>query len=400
MPLISLDDARSLISRVVPPLLSIDLPLAEARGRVLREDVLAPEDLPAFDRSAMDGYAVQAGDTSPKFRVIAELQAGQTSEVEIRPGECARIFTGAQIPPGATQVIMQEETERDGEWMIARKRDTKTWIRQRGEDARRGDRLLGSGARLGSGELSLLAQLGHIRPRVSPAPRVMHLTTGDELVDPAERPGAGQIRDSNSTLVASLLAEAGAKLIAQGRCGDTLFALTEAVALQPLDSWDVLLISGGASVGDYDFGFRALEELGFTTHFRQMNLRPGKPLIFATRGSQLAFVLPGNPVSHFVTFHVAVRLALECLEGGTQSWPLVAIEVGTDLPTKSDARETWWPAQVVAEDGVLRARPLTWQSSGDLRGLVSANALLRIAPGTHTIERGTRLPVLPLNTHW
>ena len=160
----------------------------------------------------------------------------------------------------------------------------------------------------------------------------------------------------------------------------------------------MLLVSGGASVGDYDFGTRALEELGFAIHFRQINLRPGKPLVFATRGRQVAFVIPGNPVSHFVTFHAAIRLALECLEGGPQSWPLAPVELGGDLPMKPDTREMWWPAHVTAVEGVLRAHPLSWQSSGDLRGLVSANALLPIAPGTGALARGSSFRALLLNS--
>jgi molybdopterin molybdotransferase len=272
--------------------------------------------------------------------------------------------------------------------MTPRQRDAKTWIRRRGEDARRGDLLLGAGIRLHAGEVSLLAQLGVTAPRISPAPRVLHFTTGNELVDPATQPGAGQIRDSNSTLVAALLAETGARLAAQGRSGDSLDGLAGAITAHPAEDWDVLLISGGASVGDYDFGVRALERLGFAVHFRQINLRPGKPLVFATRGRQLAFVIPGNPVSHFVTFHVAIRLALECLESGPRSWPLVQVGLAEDLSAKPDARETWWPARVVIGDGVLQAYPLAWQSSGDLRGLVAANGLLPIAPGDGLLKKG------------
>jgi molybdopterin molybdotransferase len=398
MPLLSLDEARTSIIASVRPLDPVPTPLAEAHGRVLREEILAPEDLPAFDRSAMDGYALSADDTSEKFRVIAEIQAGQSPSEPIRRGECVRIFTGAQIPRGATQVIMQEDVEREGEWMIPRRRDAKTWIRWRGEDARRGDLLLEAGTRLRAGELSLLAQLGAVSPRVSPAPRVLHFATGNELVDPATQPAAGQIRDSNSILVSSLLVESGARLVAQARCGDTLAALTEGVMAHAEDAWDVLLISGGASVGDYDFGVRALEQLGFTIHFRQINIRPGKPLVFATRARQVAFVIPGNPVSHFVTFHVAIRLALECLECGPRCWPLTPVELAADLPMKADARETWWPTRVVAGDETLRAYPLAWQSSGDLRGLVSANALLPIPSGTSGIAFSARWRALLLQS--
>jgi molybdopterin molybdotransferase len=399
MPLLSLADARTTIASTVQPLAPVSLPLADAHGRVLAEDVRATEYLPAFDRSAMDGYAVGAHDTSARFRVVAEIQAGQASDAEIHHGECARIFTGARIPRGATQVIMQESVEREGEWIAPKQRDAKTCIRWRGEDAKIGDLLLAAGTRLRAGELSLLAQLGIIRPRVTPAPRVLHFATGNELVDPAVQPNEDQIRDSNSTLIAALLTESNAKLVTQRRCGDSLEALTGAVSSTPANTWDSLLISGGASVGDYDFGVRALERLGFTIHFRQINLRPGKPLVFATRGQQPAFVIPGNPVSHFVTFHVAIRLALESLERGPQSWPLVSVELAVDLPTKPDARETWWPARVAVSGSGLHAHPLAWQSSGDLRGLVAANALLPIAAGSGAMKRGATMQALLLGTN-
>ena len=386
--MLSLAEARSIIEQHVQPQEPVAMPLSAARGRVLREDALAPDDLPAFDRSAMDGYAIAAQDASPKFRVVMEVQAGAVPTARIGPGECARIFTGAPIPEGASQVIMQEEVERDGEWITLRERDTKTWIRYRGEDARKGELLLAAGARLRAGELSLLAQLGVVQPRVGRAPRVLHFATGNELVDPSAAPGQGQIRDSNSTLVVAMLADAGAKLVAQGRCGDALDTLVNAIQQQPADRWDCLLISGGASVGDYDFGTRALRELGFTIHFPQMNIRPGKPLVFAKRPSQIAFVIPGNPVSHFVTFQSAIRLALERIEGAVSSWKSAKIELAADLPAKPNERETLWPVHVGIENGTLRAWPLAWQSSGDLRGLLGANALAPIAPGAGGAKKG------------
>jgi molybdopterin molybdotransferase len=386
--MLSLAEARSLIERQIHPLDATTMALSEAHGRILREDILAPEDMPAFDRSAMDGYAIDAEDSSERFRVMCEIQAGQTPSGRIGRGECARIFTGAPIPEGASKVIMQEDVTRDGEWITVRERDPQAWIRYRGEDAKRGEMLLAAGARLRAGELSLLAQVGATKPAVSHAPRVLHFATGDELVDPSATPRMGQIRDSNSTLIAGLLGEAGAELVAQGRCGDDLHKLVGAVREHPPESWDTLLLSGGASVGDYDFGARALTELGFAIHFRQVSMRPGKPLVFATRERQVAFVIPGNPVSHFATFQVAIRLALERLEGAAPSWALTKIELAERLPAKPNERLTLWPAHVAVIDGVLRARPLAWQSSGDLRGLLGANALLTIAPGASGADKG------------
>jgi molybdopterin molybdotransferase len=376
---ISLEEARTLVARFVPSVEVESAPLVEARGRVLRGDVVAPQDLPAFDRSAMDGYAVGLEDRSKRFRVVAEIQPGDSAEVRIGVGECARIFTGAAIPAGASQVIMQEDADRAGDEMIPRRRGDETYIRRRGEDARQGAPLLRAGVRLRPPELALLAQVGITTPVVPRVIRALHFTTGNELVDPAANPALGQIRDTNSTLIAGLLAERGVHIAGHGRCGDSLEALTGAVEAAGADSWDLLLISGGASVGDYDFGARALERLGFQIHFRQLDLRPGKPLIFATRASQAAFVIPGNPVSHFVTFQTVIARAIECLEGSQAAWPMATVALSGAIDTLPSARETWWPARVSIEAGILQAEPLRWQSSGDLCGVASVNGLIHIA---------------------
>jgi molybdopterin molybdotransferase len=394
--MISLEEARALIAQKVQPLAAVSVPLPEAHERVLREEVVAPEDIPAFDRSAMDGYAVGLDDRSERFRVVAEIQPGAGSSVRIGPGECARIFTGAAIPAGASQVIMQEDTERDGDFMKLVRRNDATHIRRRGEDARAGSVLLRGGTRLAPAELALLAHVGLTTPPVSPAVRAIHFTTGNELVDPSCQPAPGQIRDTNSTLIGAMLADRGAALVHQGRCGDSLEALAGAIG-GAAPTWDLLLISGGASVGDYDFGARALEQLGFAIHFRQMNLRPGKPLIFATRGPQAAFVIPGNPVSHFVTFHTTIARAIECLEGAPASWPVASVLLGDAITEGPNPRETWWPARVRLGDAGFSAAPLAWQSSGDLCGIASTNGLIRIPPRSQPFAVGAKVDCLLLD---
>ena len=366
----SLEAARALIaasSHALPP---ERIPLAEARGRVLRESVAALEDFPAFDRSAFDGYAVRSADCPATLQVVDETPAGAVSERVLGPGESARIFTGAALPADADAVAMQENCRRDGD--LVEVSAIREWegVRRRGEDAAAGTVLLHRGQKLGAIETSLLAQLGHTRPLVGTVPRIFHITTGSELVAPDETPAPGQIRNSNSTLIAGLAAELGAPLAAQCRAGDTLDALLFAIASQPEFAWDVLLISGGASVGDYDFGARALTECGFSIHFTQLNLRPGKPLIFATRGRQLAFVIPGNPLSHFVCWHVAIRAALEMLISGETALPLFTIATAAALP--GNPRETWWPARLAIADGKATAQPLKWRSSGDMTGISTA----------------------------
>ncbi|MCX6895263.1 MAG: molybdopterin molybdotransferase MoeA, partial [Verrucomicrobia bacterium] len=376
----------------LPP---VATPLTAVAGRVLRGDVRAPEDLPAFARSAMDGYALALDDDSPRFRVVGEIQPGVVPKIQIGRGECARIFTGAQIPAGATQVLMQEYVRVEGDFIVPTQRTRVTHIRARGEDARRGDLLLAAGARLGAGELALLASLGVTQPLVSPAVRVAHITTGNELVDPAQTPSPGQIRDSNSTLVAALVQQFGGILARQERVTDD-FELLLARARVAADGCDLLLVSGGASVGDYDFGSRLLRALGFQIHFERISLRPGKPLVFATRGGQAAFILPGNPVSHFVTLHVAVRLAMEQFSGSAPMWPEAEARLAEDFAYRPDARETFWPASVRIENGRLVARARRWQSSGDVTGLTGVNALLQFAAGAPQPKVGDSVSALLL----
>ena len=449
--MISLAEARALIQANIRPLAAQTLPLGEAFGRVLREDVRAREDMPAFDRSAMDGYAVALDDDSKQFRVVGEIQPGAAPAFKINRGEAARIFTGAQIPEGASQVLMQENVRVEANSITPLQRNRTTHIRRRGEDARTGDLLLKSSSRLGAGELALLASLGVVQPRASALCRIAHFVTGNELVDPAHEPKPGQIRDSNGTLIAALVRQFGgdlgvrtaAKLTPSPRPSgervgvrgtefEIVGLLTPALSsfeggegendLERAPTWalrqervvddfdllfkkarevenkfDLLLVSGGASVGDYDFGRRLLTTLGFQIHFEKINLRPGKPLIFATRGNQAAFILPGNPVSHFVVFHVAVRLALELFVDAPISWPLAQVQLADKFDYRPDPRETYWPARVVLEQGKLVARAVRWQSSGDVTGMAGANALLQFTSATQTLEAGSVVNALLLD---
>jgi molybdopterin molybdotransferase len=412
--MISLAEARALIQANIRPLAAQTVALAGAHGRVLREDVRAREDMPAFDRSAMDGYAVALDDDSKQFRVVGEIQPGVAPAFKIKRGEAARIFTGAQIPDGASQVIMQEHVRVEGNSITPTQRNRATNIRKLGEDARKGDLLLKAGTRLGAGELALLASLGVVEPKVSPPVRVAHFTTGNELVSPSETPGPGQIRDSNSALVAAFLKASGGELVRQERVADDFDLLLKRAAdilsaepsdqtsessagWKPTARFDLLLISGGASVGDYDFGKKLLSALGFQIHFEKINLRPGKPLVFATRGDQAAFILPGNPVSHFVTLHVAVRLALELFASAAVSWPLAKIRLAESVEYRPDPRETFWPARVTIENGGLVAHALRWQSSGDVTGMAGANALLQFTSTTQTLTAGSDVNALLLD---
>ena len=389
--MISLEEARHIIAQHTQSIPSTAVALRAVLGGVLRETATASEFFPEVDRAMMDGYAVGAEDAAERFRVIGEIAPGGESSLAVQAGECVRIFTGGAVPPGASQVLKQEDVSRDGEWMTPARRDAVRFIRPRGAEARPGDVVLAAGTVLGPAELAILAQIGHVRPSISRSPRVAHLATGGELADPAAPLAPGQIRDTNSSLIAALVAESGAELVAHARWGDDLARIVSFIRENPAD---LLLISGGASVGEHDFGARALRESGYTIHFDKINLRPGKPLTFATRGAEVAVVIPGNPVSHFVCFHVGIRLVIECLLGRAPRWEFLDLPLGGDTALRRDARETFWPARVVAREGRLIAEPLRWSSSGDTFALAGTNALIRLAADR---EPGAAMPVLLLN---
>jgi molybdopterin molybdotransferase len=326
------------------------------------------------------------------LRVAYEVAAGGSGTRPLAPGECARIFTGAPVPEGADAVAMQEVCVRDGEAVEIPAIAAGNGVRRQGEDARAGSILVPSGVSLGAVELSLFAQLGQTHPLVAPRPRVFHVRTGDEIVSPELEPGPGQIRDSNSTLMAALVSDAGCDLVAQAVANDTLESLMD--ACNGTGEAHILLISGGASVGDYDYGRRALAEMGFSIRFTALNLRPGKPLIFATRGRQAAFVIPGNPLSHFVCWHVVIRAALDVLLSGTTALELATVRLGGNRDLPGNPRETWWPARLALRDDGAMAEPIKWQSSGDMTGLSGVRLLLRIPAGDCGVKVGQPLAAL------
>ena len=294
-------------------------------------------------------------------------------------GEAVKIFTGSALPEAGIALVMVEDTVAEAGKVMTRVPATRRHVRSKGSHARQGDVLLPAGDVVNAGAVALLASVGAGEPLVSPEARVAHLVTGSELLSQESKPPPGFIRDSNSPLVAALLAEVGAKRIFHSHVSESV---EDAVtALKDLDA-DLLLISGGASVGAYDGTTEILGRLGFAVHCSKVRSRPGKPLIFATRGACAAFGLPGNPLSHFVCFHLFVRRAIDVITGHPpRQTILVCIKGERPQP---DPRETWWPARVRASEGQLVAEAIPWKDSSDLTGLAPANALLRIPATSST----------------
>ena len=377
----SVPEALDLILSNATVMPAVEVPLQEALGRVLRQEAVADMDSPSFDCSAMDGYALCSEDAGVPLDIAVEIQAGRQGEVEIHRGQCARIFTGAKIPAGADCVLMQEDAVLENGKLIANDVSKGESIRKQGENCRHGDVILKPGLVLSPGDLAVLASCGITRPQVSMRPRVIHFVTGDELVDPSVTPSGSQIRDSNSTLIAALLQEHGAELVHHERLPDSFES--SAKSFEEHQDFDVLLISGGASVGDYDFAKPLLEKAGFKILLSHINMRPGKPLIFAVRGKQLAFGIPGNPVSHAVIFHRMLASLFEAMLGASRVERMFQGNVEKDFTFHPNPRETYWPCHATWSEGAFRLRPLRFRSSGDISGIAGMNALLRI-PSNHS----------------
>lgn len=376
--MISLEEARQRILSHVESVGASEVPLADAWGHVLAEAVVADDFYPSADRSTMDGYVIRGDEAPGRFHLVGEIPAGSFPDVFVGKGEAFRIFTGAVIPTGGGRVVMQEDVRRDGDEIFVDAFSENRFIREKGSEAAAGDVVLAKGTRLGGAELAILAQIGKARPKVLKKPVIRHLATGNELVAPDQTPEPGKIRDTNSSLLAGLLKSLGAELSDSRRVADDPAVISEIAE----GDWDLLLVSGGASVGDYDFGTEVLGRLGFTVHFDRVNLRPGKPLTFATRGKQVAFIIPGNPISHFVCFHIAIRLAVERLSGLPSQWNFLPLEVRGGVPLRADPRDSFWVAQVSVGDGKLLVTPKKWATSGNTFSLAGTNALIRVKPET------------------
>jgi molybdopterin molybdotransferase len=379
----TVDEVLALLDREVHPLSRERVSLEHAPGRILGEDIVADADLPAFSKSSIDGYALAADAPAGTYAIVGEVKPGFPAAVAPKAGEALKVYTGSALAEAGVGLVMVEDATLDGTKLTTRASADARLIRPRGSQMEKGEIVLRAGMPVLPAAVTLMATVGAATPLVSRRPRAVHLVTGTEIVPVETEPGPGQIRDSNSWLIRALLADAGAE-------HGGLFHATESVeegmaALTNTDA-DLILISGGASVGAYDGSAEILRRLGFTIHSDKMNLRPGKPMVLATHGAQVAFALPGNPLSHFVCFHLFVRRAIDLLMGRP---PLQRVLVGLDGPPPTpNPRETWWPAIVRADGGMLAALPLPWVDSSDLSGIPLANALLRVnaAPTNGLVE--------------
>ncbi len=398
MNLLSVREAQERILQTIQPVGQTNVPLDQAARRVLAEDIRAATDLPSFDNSSMDGFAVRAQDTSAlrvTLRVVADIAAGAPLTRSLGQHEAARIMTGAPLPAGADAVIPVEETDfaergagspAPAQVTISRKADAGENIRPRASDIRAGETVLAKNHRLRAQDLGLLAMLGMAIIPVYEIPRVALLSSGDELLPVETQLTEGKIHDSNSYALAAQIEEAGALVIRLGVAADECAAV-ESLLDQAVDSEASLIISSaGVSVGAFDFVKEVVESKG-SLNFWRVNMRPGKPLAFGEYRGIPFIGLPGNPVSALVTFEVFARPAIEKLSG-LETRPKRRTTVQLAEAVESDGRESYLRA-VVNEEGI--ARLTGHQGSGNLFSLVQANALLIIPAGVKSRPAGSEV---------
>lgn len=398
--MLSFDDARQFVVGKIAERAgsrpTVSLPLSDALSFVLAQEIRSDREYPPFDRSTRDGYAVHSSEAAhgTSLQCVGEIKAGDVVATPLASGTCIQIMTGAAVPPGADAVVMIEFTRRDGE-TVSFDRPTQPGqnIVPRGSEARTGDIALQPGLRLGFAELAIAAQVGATQLLCTKKPRVAILSTGDEVVPISENPGPFQIRNSNSVSLAALVQLAGGDAVPLGSALDRVDDLAAKIE-QGLRE-DVIVLSGGVSMGKYDLVESVLKGLGAEFFFDAVAIRPGKPTVFGRCRNAWVFALPGNPVSAMVTFQLFAIPALDLLSSAPAR-PLPFLEATLAESIKEKANLTHFlPARLEWHGLSPRVSALRWQGSGDVAALTRANCFLLVPPDRLDISAGEKVSVLP-----
>jgi molybdopterin molybdotransferase len=396
MALMPVEEARARILSNVKPLPPENVPLARALGRVLAKPLSAKRDQPPFNASAMDGYAVRSEDSAKELTVIGTSAAGHAFRGKLKPGEAIRIFTGAPMPASADAVVIQENTTASGKAVtILQPASAGQNIRPRGLDFRKGDTLLPAATRLNARDIGLAAAMNCAVLSVRKRPVVAVIATGDELVLPGKKPRADQIVSSNSNALIAMAESFGAKVINCGIVRDDLKATERAIL--KMAKADIIVTTGGASVGDHDFIQQALKNTGVKIDFWKIALRPGKPFMYGRKGKQQVLGLPGNPVSALVCARLFLKPLLDCLQGLPVEEDATMARLGIAMPA-NDSRQDYVRAKLeIAPDGSRTATPYGKQDSSMQRTFRDAHCLIIRAPNAPAASIGDLIAILNLD---
>jgi len=382
--MLTFDQALDIVLNTTRLLGTEETKLADALGRILAEDVKADTDIPPFNKAAMDGYACRRQDIANELTVIETIPAGRKPQKKIGPNQCAKIMTGAVVPDGADCVIMKEYVQvlsKSTIRFIAG--HTAKNICRKGEDAKAGRTILYKGTLLKPQHLAVLASVGHIRPLVAKRPRIAVIATGDELVDPAEEPSPAQIRNSNSFQLTAQLASLGLSANNYGIAKDTTENINDMLKSARKGN-DLIIITGGVSLGQYDLVKQVLKQNRFELLFEKVAIKPGRPVVFAVSEKNFCFGLPGNPVSCFVLFELMLKPFLYRLMGHDYKPPLSCRVLDNTIRRKKTDRDAWLPVAFVGTD---RVRQIEYHGSAHINALCRADGLICIPAGKAEIER-------------
>lgn len=402
--MLRIEDALKLVlAHTPPPKVAEEVALAESIGRILAQPAVSDLDLPPFDRARMDGYAVRASDTASasaehpvRLREIGEAVAGRAFDGVVKAGEAVRIMTGAPVPAGA-DAVQKIEVIRVSNGIVEISEPTAPgqFITPRGLEAHEGQTMIETGERITPAAAAVLASFGYARVAVARRPRLALLSTGSELVEVSAKPQTSQIRNSNTYSLAGYAAAAGAEVISAGIVPDDFDATRRTVAAAA-EKADIVMLSGGVSMGDYDLVKPALRDLGAEIYVERVAMHPGKPTVFARLGDAVIFGLPGNPVSVAVSFHIFARPALLKMQGARELELPRASAYLTRAVKGAPPRRSHQPAHLTINNGRAEAEPLKWSGSSDLVAFMRADALIVVPEERQKIEAGELAEIILL----
>lgn len=396
-PMISFSEALEKALANVPTIENTEtVKLDRSCGRVLAENICADRDIPPFNRSAMDGFAVKTGDMDSSLKVIELLVAGAVSSKKVEHGTCIKIMTGAAVPEGTEQIVMVEYSkELDGyvSFNVAEKDKKAKNYSLRGEDMKKGDLALASGTVITPRHIATLASLGRHEFKVKRRPVIGIIATGDEIVEPSEIPGLNSIRNANSWELMAQIERAGAVYFYAGIVKDDMDSIKASIEAA-CRKCDIVLITGGVSMGDYDLAGKAMRELCFNVMFDSVAVKPGKPVTFGINNNEgrqdILFGLPGNPLSVFVIFEIMVRPCIEKMLGLKSSDEEMTALLTDEFSRRKCEREEWVPAKRQCDGSMM---PLKWNGSGHFHILSDADSIFRIDKGVLSLKKGEKVSV-------
>lgn len=388
--MISFAEAYSIVTTNLPLMPTETVDIHFSMGRVLAADISSDMDMPPFDKAAVDGYACRMADLDAPLRLIELIAAGKVPEKEVKPNCCSKIMTGAMVPQGADCVVMVEHTRMaDAETVVVENTKTKRNIARKAEDIQKGAIVVPQGTLIKPQHIAVMASVGAVEVKVHKQVSVQILSTGDELVEPDQVPGPGEIRNSNALQLVMQAQRMGCAVQYGGIVADTETAC-RAMISKAVSEHDVVILTGGISMGDFDYVPAILKDLGMDLLFKSVAVQPGRPSVFARSADKFVFALPGNPVSAFNIFELLAKPFLYRLMGHAYEAPAIKMPLAEPFSRRNDARLGFTPASINA---LAEVAPISYHGSAHINALTHANALVEIPVGVSHLKKGDLVDV-------